>query len=1773
MAKQLSTQTVFRNWLKQLCSEQSVRQSSLGASTSTPTSKGQQPVHRLWRIWFVTQHTAQAESGFILPTVTLLLLMVSLIIGLLISRTYSRTAQVIGNRQQTALYNAASPAVDRAKAKIEYLFTQSPLPPLPSDSDINTELANRDSYDLPAVGGASAETRFDINNDGTLDNAWYYSADVDGDNDNETIAYSILTNASATYNSTDYVLESTVNQNKAQSLVVRNGPINLSSSAGSTCQNAQTSPFAGWEPVTSSKLRKAVQVHAVVFDQSNTGMPTSATLEMQQDREANLGNKWGAWFRYDLQLHAGSRFNFNGAMHTEGSFIIRGTDSVNGSAPTDSSYLYLVSSPESCIYTSDASDISMAESDDFQGQFLIGAIADNSVDEDYKLFVDRYVANSFDDTKDRISFTPNQTLAATANKDSVLDNAAGKNLPSEIALNPIRLFTDGISAALTGLEDNTDARDSATNWSDDRPAIGAVDRIVNSETPIPFLDDTYRADNRWGPKPLYTDELSVPSASQYGATITSNTDDLLEQDPMAGNPLDEEGYGYDGYWERRARRTGVRIIVGQRLELGNLDKWSTSDPLYPPQSNAYASSNMADRAHEMRQWKTLRDNLASVQSAAVYHYKSNNGDYPVACLALTAHPGTQVTDTRSRTFNTATLGGSTRVLTDFLGQLNEDADGDGTLDSGEDLNANTRLDIPGNGTNGFEFAPPAGSKSNFETDIASSTSPLRVALKNLAYFAGDPYGGAPSFPLSQDSNDSNNTNDAQSNIGPVVHPYPYMSMWGDFSALRRVIALMEGGTSYTNLSPADKSTLQTASCTLGILAYNIQNAQLQNAALSSTFTTGFFTSNGQTLASLFTITGSINKIYTQSTLPNGSTNPYYDVAKVNLNDGNNATNNEEEILAAWVDPDPNTQIPDLSTSDPSDYICGPGGITDTAGFQEYCDTGEYAAGFTLDQIITGFLLNKGGNAANAHEAAAQLETGLRAIAVGFSLTRDRALGFKDGLLPNVLGTTNGVAWDSTTGYTVETSLRTGASVAFKIGCDPDLFSQLTGGGTGASARDAIVLTLMVCGQKLNIQYPSLYYIFPMRDHDHDGANESSFWDHTQPLTEGYIDNDNNSTTSYYTTAVNTGYTYKVLNDTDSDGFSDSSEDGIGSIAILARTSPTTTWATPITTTSTSTVRNTITINGTDHYPAFLDVGMFDGREQMGIRSLSIDLDLLRRYKYDPTANSGAGGAVANCTLNTPSGDTTDANGQCWLPLPTLLEDNGGNTTSGAIIYAFREDAVREDAIARPTSADTTGFTCDADKTLGTKDDERWLSLWSSYVAATSFTTPTSATRANNALAIDDFLMDAVGATGYFDPPKNPCTGVSPKPVDFYADPDRRPHGFMLTNGSDLRRTDGSNYDTESRGMSFISDNPVYIKGDFNVHYDRNSTDGTTTTLHEEFKGSDLLASNWSNFYTRTNLNAEFADPANDSWRVVEIISDAVTVLSANFEPGFIVEGLLWQTDYSKRNSFGAMRIPRIGSAEPTSNQKASEQTNSTNTSAVGVTKWVLEDGENAVDTFNASGWRAITSPIKIDRSGLPIYNQSTTATEDFVVYGLTSTNKAKANEYLESLTYSNDSHNARSRITAVLAASSSQVSTVLVSGISPSRQNQNYGGLHNFLSLIENWTQNSVNLDFSGSMIQLNFRTYGASFDQDSWEPQNNVSGTANRYYLEPTRNWGYDPALQYAPAGPVARRFVASGNTRSEFYRELSTNDPYVINLRCAYKPGTTTRIDPNVNASLCPF
>ena len=134
-------------------------------------------------------------------------------------------------------------------------------------------------------------------------------------------------------------------------------------------------------------------------------------------------------------------------------------------------------------------------------------------------------------------------------------------------------------------------------------------------------------------------------------------------------------------------------------------------------------------------------------------------------------------------------------------------------------------------------------------------------------------------------------------------------------------------------------------------------------------------------------------------------------------------------------------------------------------------------------------------------------------------------------------------------------------------------------------------------------------------------------------------------------------------------------------------------------------------------------------------------------------------------------------------------------------------------------------------------------------------------------------------------------------TDYKLDPTRSPDGIMLINGSKLFRgeTNSESDPTIERGLTLATNNPVYVRGNFNLH------------TEEEFTDARLGdADYWTKFYTRSTLSKVYGCRAKkgdctgiDEWRPATILADAINILSDNFREGYRNEG-----DFDLRNNAG-----------------------------------------------------------------------------------------------------------------------------------------------------------------------------------------------------------------------------------------------------------------------------
>jgi len=1957
----------------------------------------------LLRVALVANRNTRPVAGFVLPTTVLLILVVSLTAGALSYRAFNTSTRTLNETQNRVIYNAATPAIDRARAKIEFLFDSTKDTRFPGgvpSSDflvsmllndgtttINGQKAGQlllggsDPYTLPdektwgAAANGSATGRLDSNGDTKPDNAWGFRADTDGDGrDDATIVYSIAFSIPANTGTGNNItqgwqrLVALSDKDKAEGKAgtdpqspvpyARTGPLSNSPSAAG-CRGASSggsSVESGWYQDTSNTavLRRNFQVDAFVLPDSATkpGSPTNfATLEFQQDRVLNRGNKWGAWFRNDLEIFPGPSFQWNGAMHTEGNLIVG-----NGSFSA-----YLISSPFSCLWYESSSEITVTDvtptannGQDFQGQVVSGLVGANSYGGNSLVYIWNQNFNAA---------TSQQTL------NSVTDSVNGST-PFNLSIDPLKIQTDNGYKPRTGTN-NRDIRRAAYDFSP------LKNRIFNRVETAPYVDDTYRADDRYGPKQRYSDQVQIPTGKKIGdliaaadnvstsATITIAADpSLTAQDDPNAKPGDTPNLGLDGYWERRARSQGLRVLVGQRLELGNPFGWVTpqdrptsvtsdpteqtylqnpaptpsvpagvnraatigdgsynqlrnasyaastdpnaidpdksdneGDPLYPP----YATIPATTISHEALQRRALRDNLSAVQSMAVYHADVDK-DYPVACMASVVHPGSPLTLQQSLNFVPTVFVDSTAANTNPANNITNPS----TIDT-----ALLTDFFNGRGTDGWEFDSPGGSKSAFLTDIADANSSLRIALQNLAQFAGDHVSDAKTgaFPPTQEAGQ--------------IHPDPEFSMWGNFSDLRRTLVRLNA-VGYTNLSIADKTYLHTAACTIGMLAYNVDRVQRFNPTnyKNDVARSGIGNVVQELGLDLFGLmNGSVSEPTDFEVLPKGRLATYgYDPNGTFTPADYNPRDYDRVPAEAYLGKlrefytasnpttnfsnDPRYRLAELILTHfqiRRDRTFGfrPSPAANTWNYNPYVAT--LPSGLTLwssacDPNIFALDAGSGARKTGLQGAIENTPIPLNLLQNRYRLTLSRLCGtvIPPGAVRDYPGDTGFPARQGVGAVVTPNSPNTitnfiprqNASTFFKDSKGDALLPLLSSQSafvfeaTGAQISnlnkyDTYPYTATPPGSPLTYptnengypyltasiapKWPSLYYLFPEVQHGHKGAVEdtgsiptpvgnalgtpgtpdnvgigntadnegggSVNWeddvDHRQPdgqltyplvastfvgtppaatisnilpaalqpwaepyITDPYISAVANQAVVYKpvdtltapiinTTDTNSArYNYRgyVVKDVDPITAGDQPltfqyQEGpltappppitltyqyktfgnplpdlsVEKLVLKPRKLPSagftnpfaitnnTTWQLPITTLPASppvqntppnriTAPNGNTNTGTTAVIPFLDRALFNGREWMPARVTDIDLGMLRRTKVSAT--------VAGSTSS-----------DVWLPI-------------SGIVYAFREDAVREDAINRPA--------------VGTYTD---------------VSNPASPT----------------------DPAVINSTSISVKQVDGVPDPDRRPYGFRLRNGTQLKRHSDTAVPAQDniRGLSFFTDNPLYIMGNFNLHQAGGEDDSNAVSAPrlEEFK--EQLPNgpyNEADFYGRRTRENAFADRDGDRWRPSELLADAISIISDTFCDGsaldtFMTTGSstnasLSPTTYEGRTqtdsgvAFPAGYYPYRVSAGNSGGASVYTTTSSalygrgcTNN---GITSFLNQNRPSVDLPGGASGnwgWLRenpydIFSPIKVSRNGDGLALQVQTAPRPAATPPLLSGKPLMPIPYSSAPVngaYYNIANTDRTRPTA----ENTRVNTIVVSGLIPSKNGQSYGGLHNFPRFLENWDR----LWFAGSFLQLNFSNYATGpFDQQVWEPGTTPTANNERisYYGAPQRLWGYDVALQKSPAGPAAARFVTATKDRNEFYQEPAANDPYIRNL-CLALPDTGPQGFPNAK---CP-
>ena len=334
----------------------------------------------LWllRSFIVTKKRPDwVNAGFVLPTVAMVSLVVVLLTIAILFRSFERSKNASNVRVNQAVLNAATPAIDRAKAKIDKLFTDPTLPrSTPADNSLyNAFTKNLSKYTFGDE--TPLEVKYDIDEDGSITNdndtqlenrevsntAWRFPVDTDNNG-----KYDSFTLYGVYYRSPTRGTGNTFNRPRnpldARTPPMQNG--SLGGCAGAKGTSASLIGNSGWYK-SGANIKKSFFVYAATVPITDNDASTKysdkyetykgnkgfSALEYQQDKVRVPIINNAVVYEDDLEITPGSGLKLNGRIFTNSNLLTGRSNSDSGR----DIILYQVSSPKSCFYDAENSKI------------------------------------------------------------------------------------------------------------------------------------------------------------------------------------------------------------------------------------------------------------------------------------------------------------------------------------------------------------------------------------------------------------------------------------------------------------------------------------------------------------------------------------------------------------------------------------------------------------------------------------------------------------------------------------------------------------------------------------------------------------------------------------------------------------------------------------------------------------------------------------------------------------------------------------------------------------------------------------------------------------------------------------------------------------------------------------------------------------------------------------------------------------------------------------------------------------------------------------------------------------------------------------------------------------------------------------------------------------------------------------------------------------------------------------------------------------------------
>jgi type II secretory pathway pseudopilin PulG len=311
---------------------------------------------------------SSVNAGFVLPTVAMVALVVVLMTTAILFRSFERAKHASNVRVNEAVLNAANPAIERAKAKIEQLFGDSKLESsIPSDFSLE-QVINKNLNEF--TFGDETQLKL-VKEKETLQTVWKYPVDID--NNGKFDSYTLYG-----------IYFRTPISNKARSVLeARTQPMDTGT-VGTECQSFATTSgnlvsTYGWYKV-GEKLKKSIFVYTTTVPitdltklnsnkyETFRGNKGFVALEYQQDRERIPLSNNAVVYEDDLEIAPTEGISLNGRILTNGNLL-----TTRLSNPIK---FYLVSSPKSCYFKEGNSKIIVA------GNVIDSRVTDNSSHDD-----------------------------------------------------------------------------------------------------------------------------------------------------------------------------------------------------------------------------------------------------------------------------------------------------------------------------------------------------------------------------------------------------------------------------------------------------------------------------------------------------------------------------------------------------------------------------------------------------------------------------------------------------------------------------------------------------------------------------------------------------------------------------------------------------------------------------------------------------------------------------------------------------------------------------------------------------------------------------------------------------------------------------------------------------------------------------------------------------------------------------------------------------------------------------------------------------------------------------------------------------------------------------------------------------------------------------------------------------------------------------------------------------------------------------------------------